>query len=240
MYSQYGTDGIIEAVISATGQSTGKFIEIGCGTGIESNCAHLAVSRGWSGCVVDADRRNVRVADGFFKQQLGSQNRVRPIQAFVTSENLNSLLTDWRGEVDVLSIDVDGNDFWLWEAMTEVSPRLVIIEYNFRYGRIASMTVSYRPDFDRFQLHESGRFYGASLTAFAKLAGKKGYVLLGCESSGVNAFFLRSDLVRPPLVTLDPEQAFAPYWNLEPAWDDTLASSYLREIDTLGISCVSV
>jgi hypothetical protein len=116
----------------------------------------------------------------------------------------------FTGEVDILSIDVDGNDYWLWEAIQSISPRVVVIETNPSLGDTLSVTVPYDPAFDRFDKHPSGFYCGASLVALAGLGTRKGYRLIGCDSSGSNAFFMRDDLETQDLPTATPGKAYFP------------------------------
>ena len=131
------------------------------------------------------------------------------VNAFITVENVNEVLTKqgFEGEIDALSIDVDGNDYWLMKAIDVVNPRLIVAEYNDRLGPSASVTIQYDPSFD---FSKSGHeFYqGASLTALNKLADQRGYRLIGCERSGTNAFFLRSDINASSLPTKTTFEAF--------------------------------
>lgn len=128
----------------------------------------------------------------------------RALCAFLTVENLADTITGAGvpAGLDLLSIDVDGVDYWLWESLTCVSPRVVVIEYNASFGPHRSITVPYESGFDRVEKHPSTFYHGASLSALAKLGAKKGYSLVGCDSNGVNAFFVRNDLIKSPLAAL--------------------------------------
>jgi hypothetical protein len=110
----------------------------------------------------------------------------------------------------LLSIDIDGNDYWTWEAITVVNPTIVVIEYNARFGASRSVTVPYRADFVRSRAHYSMIYYGASLTALWALGRRKGYSLVGCNSAGNNAFFVRQDLLGD-LRGRTPSEAFRPH-----------------------------
>jgi hypothetical protein len=116
-------------------------------------------------------------------------------------------------EIDLLSLDVDGNDYWFWEALSAVSPRIVCIEYNAGLGPELSWTVPYDPGFERFAKHPSGFFHGASLKAMERLGRNKGYRLVGCDSTGTNAFFLRDDVTAPDVPTLTAAEAYRPHAN---------------------------
>jgi hypothetical protein len=115
----------------------------------------------------------------------------------VTRENINDLVSShgFAGEIDLLSIDIDGIDYWVWEQLTSCRPRVVIVEYNPFLGADRSVTIPYDPEFDRHRF-DVPRFayYGASLRALVKLGARKGYRLVLVEPRGVNAFFVREDL----------------------------------------------
>jgi uncharacterized coiled-coil protein SlyX len=113
--------------------------------------------------------------------------------AFVTTENINELLAEANvpPEFDLLSIDIDGNDYWIWQALTDYSPRAVIIEYNASFRPPRAWTMPYNPQHS----WDGSNYYGVSLSALEKLGRQKGYRLVGCSSLGVNAFFVRADLV---------------------------------------------
>jgi len=98
-------------------------------------------------------------------------------------------------DLGVLSIDVDGNDYWIFEAITAVRPRLLILEYNALFGAERNISVPYDASFEKFAAHRSGLYFGASLGALESLARRKGYGLVATENSGVNAFFVRTDLL---------------------------------------------
>jgi hypothetical protein len=132
---------------------------------------------------------------------------VTAIGAWVTRDNVNELISSngFAREVDVFSLDIDGADYWVWEATTACSPRVVILEYNSMFGPDRSVTVPYEAEFDRHQHHTM--YYGASLTALTRLSERKGYRLVAVEPSGINAFFLRNDLA-PHVPACDPRRAY--------------------------------
>jgi len=116
-------------------------------------------------------------------------------------------------EIDFLSLDVDGNDYWFWEELECVSPRVVCIEYNAGIGSDRSLTVPYADDFERYARHPGGFFHGASLAALESLGRRKGYYLIGCDMTGTNAFFLRDDVRIDGVSALTPREAFRPHAN---------------------------
>ena len=135
---------------------------------------------------------------------------LKAVSAFITRDNINALLSDngIQEEIGLLSIDIDGNDYWVWEAITCISPAIVIIEYNSRFGAEKAVTIPYQENFTRIQAHYSMLYYGASLRALYLLGQKKGYVFVGCNSAGNNAFFVRQDLMPDTLKSQTVKEGF--------------------------------
>lgn len=216
VFSQNGEDGVIMHIFSKIGVKNGCFVEFGSGDGYECNTANLAVNFDWQGLHMDGSKKNVLSAKkyfGFIEHCLGKRLKVVIAQEFITKENINSILKKHKvsGEIDLLSIDIDGNDYWVWEAIDCINPRVVVIEYNASFKSEKAVTVKYDPLFNRFLKHPSGMYHGASLAAMTKLAHSKGYVLIGCESNGINAFFVRKDVVRKKFKELPPNKAYFPH-----------------------------
>jgi hypothetical protein len=130
--------------------------------------------------------------------------------AFITRDNINDLIAKngMRGEIGLLSVDIDGNDYWVWEAITSVSPVITVVEYNARFGPDDAVTIPYDPGFVRSQAHHSMLYFGASLKALCLLGKKKGYAFVGCNSAGNNAFFVRQDRLVPGLPELTAAAGF--------------------------------
>jgi len=214
VFSQNGEDGILLYIFSKIGATNRYFVEFGCGDGIECNTANLSINFGWHGLLMDCDDRNVAIAKHYYQDRLGTRSPdVQVIKVQVTKENINKVLSDNLsvGEnIDLLSIDIDGNDFWVWKAITAINPRVVVIEYNASMGYDKSLTVKYDPNFDRVKKHPSGFYHGASLAALTKLAKSKGYILVGCDSTGINAFFVRKDATHARLSEVSVQEAYFP------------------------------
>jgi hypothetical protein len=123
------------------------------------------------------------------------RHELQALAAFITAENINDLLRAHVStrDIGILSIDIDGNDYWVWKAIDAVEPRIVIVEYNSVFGPDLAVTIPYQPDFDRTRAHHSNLFWGVSLAALCLLAEQKGYVFVGSNSAGNNAFFVRRD-----------------------------------------------
>jgi hypothetical protein len=209
VYSQNGEDGIIAWLLAQVGAPSRAFVEFGIEDGRECNTANLSRTFGWSGLLLEADAAHVGAARAFYDRFPG----VRVVQAEVTPQNIDPLLREHGPpEVDVLSLDIDGNDYWVWQAITAIEPRVVAIEYNASFGPERSVTVPYQGSFDRYAEHASGFYHGASLAALAALGREKGYALVGCDSRGANAFLVRRELVREPLREVEPRDAWFPLW----------------------------
>jgi hypothetical protein len=195
-FSQNGEDGILLYLFSVLGTTNKKVVEICAGDGIECNAANLIVNHGWSGLLVDGDEQNIALARQFYATCRDTFSRVPTlVRAWVTAENVNQLLCEhgYAGEVDLLSLDIDGMDYWVWQALTCVRPRVVVLEFNYRWGPERAVTVPYRADF-RVESNKHPWCCGASLPAFVKLGRQRGYRLIGTHKQELNAIFLRSDL----------------------------------------------
>jgi len=211
VFSQFGEDGILLYLFSLLGVERKTFVEFGCGHGAECNTANLSLTLGWRGLLMDADETKADRAQQFYIGQLGEHaGRVEILACRITKDNINTLFEGHapRHGLDLLSIDIDGNDYWVWRAIEAVKPRIVVIEYNSSLGPERSVTVPYKDGFDRFAEHPSGYYHGASLAALTHLAHAKGYLLAGCESHGANAFFVRRDVAEGNLEEMPVAEAF--------------------------------
>jgi hypothetical protein len=188
VYSQSHEDGMIAEVFRRIGVTSRRFIEFGVENGLECNSAFLLV-QGWRGAWIEAYEPNAARARALFRDY-----PVEVVASLVTVENADGLISRLCAgeELDLLSIDVDSIDFWIWKAITTVRPRLVVIEYNATLPAFVSKTMAAAPG----ARWDGSNYFGASLGALEKLGREKGYALVGCTPSGVNAFFVRDDLVR--------------------------------------------
>ncbi len=214
VYSQNGEDGILLYIFSKICTTNCYFVEFGIGNGRECNTANLSINFGWHGLLMECDNRNAAIAKRYYQNKLVARfSDVKIIKMLVTKENIDKVLLDNvpEKEIDLLSIDIDGNDYWVWKAITTINPRVVVIEYNASMGYEKSLTVKYDPNFDRHKKHPSGWYHGASLAALTKLANSKGYILVGCDSAGVNAFFVRKDAAHQKLSEVSVQEAYFPH-----------------------------
>lgn len=207
VYSQWGDDGIIQWLIHKLPQLPRRFIEFGVDNYLESNTRFLMVNNNWSGLVMDGSAEKIewlKRRKWFWRHDLTAQ------AAFLTIDNVDSLITDWTSgaEVGLLHIDVDGNDYWLWKAITNIAPPIVIVEYNALFGPERAITVPYTAKFRRHIAHYSGQYAGASLAALTHLAEAKGYTLIGTNSAGNNAYFVRNDSLTQDLKSIQSTGGF--------------------------------
>jgi hypothetical protein len=197
VYSQHDEDGIIQEIFRRIGVSERTFIEFGVETGIECNTAKLLVE-GWRGLWIEANAQACKGIASIFEPFL-KDRRLTLAQSVVTTENINSLIekSGLKDEVDLLSIDIDFNDYWIWRAIGTVKPRVVVIEYNAGLHPPLSLTVPYQPN----RSGDGTNYFGASLAALVRLGRQKGYRVVGCNISGSNAFFVRDDLCADHFIT---------------------------------------
>lgn len=214
VFSEHGEDGILLYIFSTIGVTNRRFVEFGFGDGVECNTANLSINFGWHGLLMDRSVRACESAKDFYSKSLTKATSAVLIRKqFITRHNINGLLErySFKGEIDLLSIDIDGNDYWVWKEIEVISPRLVVIEYNASFGPEFSVTIPYEAKFDRHSKHYSGWYHGASLKALQKLGQEKGYRLIGCESAGVNAFLVREDLATRQFPPLSAGEAYFPH-----------------------------
>ena len=194
VFSQWGEDGIIQYLLGKVPVDKTVFVELGVEDYSESNTRFLLCNDNWKGLIIDCGS-----AHRTFLRQRGLDWRfhITAVSAFVTRENVNALLTEAGvvGDIGLLSIDLDGNDYWVLESIEAVSPRILVVEYNSVFGPDLRVTIPYRPDFERNKAHHSNLYYGASIAALMELAGKKGYACVGGNRAGNNLFFVRRDVL---------------------------------------------
>jgi hypothetical protein len=206
VFSQWGEDGIIQSLVNSIEIENKVFVEFGVQNYTESNTRFLLRNNNWSGLVIDSSPDNIL----YIKQdQIYWKYNLKAECAFIDKDNINKLLIDsgMTGDIGLLSVDIDGNDYWVWEAIDCITPRIVICEYNSLFGNHRKVTIPYDKSFSRDKAHFSCLYYGASIAALSHLAASKGYVLLGSNSIGNNLFFLRKDLVGDHSIC-SPETAY--------------------------------
>lgn len=192
-YSQFEEDGILLWIFSQIGEESKKVVEVCCGDGQQSMSANLIVNHGWQGLLFEGDPALVKAATSFYKRRLDCLlNQPVVKRAWITAENINDLITeeDYVGNVDLLILDVDGNDYWVWKAIDSISPRVCLFETHNIIPSNLALTIPYDPMFRR----NISNFQGASTLAMVKLSKEKGYRLVGAHRHGFNAFFIRNDV----------------------------------------------
>ena len=212
LFSQNGEDGIIRYIFSQIGFDSRYFVEFGFGAH-QCNSLRLILHENFKGLMMDGSEEQCRIFNLTCKAKGISD--VHAVNAFIDRDNLEHLIrsNNIPAEIDFLSIDVDGNDYWFWRCLQCINPRVICIEYNSGIGSKYSWTIPYNKEFERFSAHPSGFFAGASIKALESLGEKKGYRLVGCDTTGTNAFFLRNDLGNNQIPTLKASEAFRPHQN---------------------------
>jgi hypothetical protein len=215
VFSEGDEDGKLLALFAYAGIFNKTFVDIGGADGVNSNCANLAINLGWHGLFIDGSDENIRFGRKYYAQH--PDTRVFPpkfCQAFVSRENINKILENqgMNGEVDLLSLDIDGNDYWIWYALEIVSPRVVIIETHIEFG-YNNIVVPYDANFIPPGKHPD--YHGASPVAMVDLAKKKGYRLVGSNLYGYNTIYLRNDLAVGLVPEISVEKVLSHPRNIE-------------------------
>jgi hypothetical protein len=208
VFSQFGEDGILQYLVRETRlpRALWTFVEFGVESYQEANTRFLLLNDGWRGLVMDGSPSNIakiKQSPSYWRHDLNA------VAAFVDADNINRLISEggYRGEVGILSVDIDGNDYWVWERIDVVNPIIVVAEYNSVFGPRRAVTIPYDPRFVRGDAHYSHLYWGCSLKALELLGKRKGYVLVGSNSAGNNAFFVRQDCMFE-LKAVDAEKAY--------------------------------
>lgn len=213
-YSQTDEDGILLYLFAILGTVNRRCVEICAGNGLECNTANLLLNHGWHGLLVDGAADRVQRGRRFYSAS--RRTYVYPptfVDTWITRDNVNEIMVSqgFGGEIDLLSLDLDGVDYWIWKALTACSPRVVVLEYQDILGPERSWTVPYSDSFSGAEFGLTGpmpNFAGASLSAFIKLGREKGYRFVGVNRLGFNAFFVREDLGRDVLPEVPVEAGF--------------------------------
>lgn len=194
VFSQWGEDGILQHLTTHLEIANRTFVEFGVEDFLESNCRFLMMKDLWHGFVIDGSPANVaRLQRSYFYWMY----RLNAVASFITRDNVAALIekSGFGPDIGILSIDVDGVDYHLMEALGHLRAAIVIVEYNGLFGHERAVTVPYDPQFQRTKAHASNLYLGASLPAFTRLLGGRGYALVGVNGMGSNAFFVRRELL---------------------------------------------
>lgn len=194
VFSQWGEDGIIQFLVNHLNIANRTFIEFGVEDFVESNCRFLLMKDYWSGFVIDGAEKNIaRLRASYFYWQ----HQLTAKASFITRENVEALLDEsgFDKDLGILSVDIDGVDYHVLEALGQWRPAILIVEYNEAFGSQRPVTVPYDPAFVRQKKHVSNQYWGANLPAFCFLANQRNYALVGVNGVASNAFFVRRDLL---------------------------------------------
>lgn len=191
MFSQNEEDGIIIEIFNRIGTTNKTFVEFGCGDGIENN-SYALLFQNWNGLWIDGSAKNIAKIRKGLPETLAS-GQLKVLESFITKDNINDLISSQISdkEIDLLSVDIDGNDYFVWDAITCIEPRVLIMEYNAKF----IPPVRYCMDYDPNHMWDYSDHGGVSLKFIEEKAAAKGYSLVGCCLAGANAFFIRNDLV---------------------------------------------
>jgi hypothetical protein len=219
VFSDTDEDGILLYLFALVGSPTRRLVDLGAASHTASNTANLILNHGWTGLLVDGAPDSVDAGRAFFAGHPMTRAWPPRIEcAFVTAENVNDVLcrNEIVGDIDLLSIDIDGMDFWIWKAIDVVTPRVVVVEYQDIAGWDRAVTVPYSPTFrvtDYPVNRESNDYAGASLPAMVTLGREKGYRLVGANRLGYNAFFVHEGLASRELPEVDARTCLSHPWN---------------------------
>ncbi len=191
-FSQFGEDGIIDWIVSKIPNIKKIFLEIGTQDYWESNTRFLIKSRNWKGYIFEGSKKDVLKIKS---QQIYWQNNLKAVHVFVDKDNINQLINNYINEknIGLLSIDIDGNDYWVLDSIEDLSPSIIVCEFNSIFGDKFKLSVPYDKNFIKKDKHFSNLYFGSSINALIALMEKKQYFFLGTGSRGVNAFFIKNE-----------------------------------------------
>lgn len=205
VFSQFEEDGLLLFIFAVIGTKSQTFVEIGGNDGVNSNCSNLVLNFGWHGLFIDADKTTVKRGINFYRRYPTPWHYPpKYICSKVTRENINELISGagFSGEIDLLSVDIDGNDYWIWDALEIIQPRVVIIETHVEFG-MNNIVVPYDKDYSYPGKHPV--YHGASPVAMCALAERKGYRLVGANQRGFNQIYIKKGLADHLIPAKGPE-----------------------------------
>jgi hypothetical protein len=214
--SQFDTDGILHEIFRRVGEEHRSFVEFGTGEGLENNTVYL-LCQGWRGLWIEGSEELHQAQHRLFDWAVRA-GTLASVCSFLTRDNINDVVrgAGIAGPIDLLSIDVDGNDYHLWEALTCVEPRVTVVEYNAVARPPLRWVMAYDP---AYRWNQQTSYFGASLASLEALGRRKGLRLVGCDVVGLNAFFVREDLCGDRFAEGDAQTFFHPRrWWLDRAF----------------------
>lgn len=235
VYSQWGEDGILDYICETIGTSKPNVVEIGAGNFIECNSRFLAEFRGANVLAVDTKKD---LTFSVVNSSIYWKSQIVPHVQWVTPNNINEIITmgvKEFGKIDILSIDLDGNDYWVLESANLMDIDVVVVEYNAVFGSIRAVSIPRNDKFDRFSAHFSGLYYGASLRAFVNLLESRGYIFLGTNRVGNNAFFIKQNFRENFKITIPANLKDCVDWRVRDSRDRDGRLSYLNKNDRVDI-----
>lgn len=225
VFTYHGEDGMLLYLLNHLQNVPPVFVDIGAGDCIKSNCANLAVHYKWSGLFIDKNEKQLEVGKHFYNSAIKNRTAIKFTGAEVNPVTINKLIQEAgiSGPVGLLSIDIDGNDFWIWKAIEELQPAIVVVEAKVEFG-LRSIAVPYGPA----NHHSADRMYnGASVEAFRKLGKIKGYKLAGANKQGYNLFFIREEAALPEVTA---EEVLNDPQTRQSFYDDNFFTTHQFEI----------
>lgn len=207
VFSQFGDDGIIQWLVNNLDIPNKTFIEFGVEDYSESNTRFLMMNDNWSGFVMDGSESNIaKLTSSYYYWKYGLNAKA----IFIDKENINGLIQEqgFHKDLGLLHIDLDGNDYYIWEEIDVINPIIVIVEYNSIFGYERPISIPYDKNFYRTDAHYSNLYWGTSLCSLYDLAQDKGYSFIGCNSAGNNAYFIRNDKMNNEIKAVSLEDGF--------------------------------
>lgn len=194
VHSQSDEDGILREIFRRIGTTNRVFVEFGAETGQENNCRFL-LEQGWTGLWMEGNQYGADGIRKLFTKEI-ARGQLRFIEAYVSRDNVNALIqqSGIGGEIDLLSIDIDSIDYYVFQVIEAIKPRVVVLEHNHSYPPGEIWVMPYNPNY-RWDHTTGAADYGASISALVDLANHKGYQLVGCGLYSPNGFYVRNDLL---------------------------------------------
>jgi len=207
IFSQWGEDGIIQYLTKNLDIEHRTFIEFGVETFMEANCRFLMVKDFWEGMIIDGSAANIAAIE---QTQMHWRHPLTAVEAFISRDNISDIIEKAPFDgLGILSVDIDGVDYYVLDRLGHLRPAIIVVEYNGLFGPVATVSVPYSANFQRTKSHHSNLYYGASIAAFDHLLSGRGYSLVGGNSAGNNAFFVRSDLLNDKIRAVNVTSAYS-------------------------------
>ena len=191
IFSQSDEDGILNEIFKRIGTTNKKFLEFGVNS-TNNNTTSLLLNA-WTGVWLEASNSKVKKIKKKYEAFL-KKKKLKIYKKKITAENINSVIKSvhLKGRIDLLSIDIDGNELYLLNKLSQIKPRVIIVEYNSKFPPPIKKTIKYSPSF----IWKYDDYSGSSLQSLTDNLNKKKYVLVGCNISGMNAFFIKKELIK--------------------------------------------